>query len=234
MQGPLKRRLRRLAEAPIVTAFHYVWYHSKDTWKSNTYLGHRILQCPLDLQIYQELVHRLRPAFVVQTGVFEGGSALYFANLLDLIGAPPTALVVGVDLELTRRARELTHPRVRLIEGSSTDPAVIDRVRSLTPEGRGLVVLDSDHTRDHVLAELQAYRHMVEPGGYLVVEDTNINGHPVRWNFGPGPTEAVREFLRHNPGFRQDEALWRRNKFSFHRGGWLTRADGGIDHEVRR
>jgi cephalosporin hydroxylase len=112
------------------------------------------------------------------------------------------------------------------VKGSSVDEEILGQVRSLLPEGSGMVVLDSDHSMDHVLAELEAYQEFVGVDSYLVAEDAMLNGHPVKHLHGPGPYEAVQSFLKDNADFIRDDALWKRNKFSFHQRGWLRRVSG--------
>lgn len=220
MRDWLKRKLR----PQVIDAFHRFYYSDIDAWSTNTFLGFRIQQSPFDLQIYHELVWRLRPGYILQTGVSGGGSLAFFASLLDMLGADPGAIVVGVDIRISEAARGLAHPRIRLIEGDSVSPAVLERIRGMLPASRtALVSLDSDHARAHVLKELRLYAEFVPVHSYMVCEDTNINGHPVARNWGEGPMEAVDAFIASDDRFVRDDAVWRRQLISFHQFGWLKR-----------
>lgn len=150
--------------------------------------------------LYQELVHDVGPDLIIETGTWHGGSALYFAHLLDLRGAGE---VVSIDVE--HRVPLPSHPRITFLRASSTDPGVVAQLRERAARARTvMVILDSDHSRDHVAAELDAYADLVTPGSYLVVEDGTVNGHPVLPEFGPGPYEAQQDFLRRRGDFSID------------------------------
>ena len=219
----MKKILKKILSPIIIKYFHYIWWQSKDTWPKNTYLGYEILQCPLDLQLYQEMIFKEKPEFILQTGICGGGSIVYFSSILDLVNAPSSVKVIGVDLVLSEEAKKIKNDRVILYEGSSTDQRVFETVAKLVKGKKGLIILDSDHSKDHVSKELQMYNELVDIGCRMVVEDTNLNGNPVYRAFGPGPYEAVSEFLSKNDNFIADDKIWKRNLFSFHQFGWIKR-----------
>ncbi len=117
------------------------------------------------------------------------------------------------------------HPRITYLVGSSTSPEILEQVKGMIPPSdRVMVILDSDHGRDHVLRELELYSDLVSPGSYMIVEDTNVNGHPVLTSHGPGPTEALEEYLRRDRRFVVDRS---REKFffTFNPGGYLRKVE---------
>jgi cephalosporin hydroxylase len=203
----------------ITNRFHKLYYYRRaQTWCNTRWLGTAVAKCPLDLWIYQELIHEVRPDWIIETGTGLGGSASYFASLCDVSSC---GQVLTIDPLLCEgRPR---HPRIHYLHGASTDPDVVAQVARAVAGARAvLVVLDSDHSRANVLAELRAYHRFVTPGSYCVVEDGNIGGHPVRREFGAGPFEAVRAFLAETDDFEIDRA---REKFylTFNPGGYLRR-----------
>jgi cephalosporin hydroxylase len=198
------------------------------------WLGLPIIQQPCDIVAIQEVIWSVRPEAVVETGVARGGSLALSASMLELIGGD--GIVVGVDVEIRSHNRTAIekHPlagRIRLVEGSSTDPETVAKVKSLV-EGRSpvVVILDSMHTRKHVLSELELYGPLVTPGSYLVVFDTVIEDFPEDyftdrpWGPGNGPKSAVADFLS-RPGcvFDSDDALSSKLVFSAAPGGFLRR-----------
>jgi len=227
-QPPLWRRLpsaltNRALRTPVARGaaarlFHRAYYEAGRSLDAARWLGVEALKTPQDLWVYQEIVVETRPDLIVETGTFNGGTALFLATICDALGH---GRVVSIDVR--RRAPLPEHPRIEYLTGSSIEPPIVDEVRKRAGEqGRLMAVLDSDHSRDHVLAELRAYGPLVAEGCYLVVEDTNINGHPAAPHWGPGPMEALEAFLAEGAPFVSDP---RREKFliTFNPQGFLRR-----------
>jgi cephalosporin hydroxylase len=203
--------VRRVAitDQEIIDAFHLLWYErrQRQTWRDTTWLGMELQQCPLDLWVYQELIHRVAPEVFVEVGVKRGGLTTYIAGLFDLVHGSDTARgrVVGIDIDLSAApASVAAHPRIDLVEGSSTDHATFTRVRDLCAGRPAMVLLDSDHSEPHVRAELELYCTLVPVGGYVIVNDTNIGGHPALAWKESSPFDAVQAFVREHPRFEID------------------------------
>lgn len=191
-------------EKDIVREFHKLYYnshHFSKTFTDTRWMGVPVLKCPLDLWIYQEILFNLKPDILIETGTCEGGSALYLASICDLLGK---GKVITIDIEA--KAGRPAHPRLEYLTGSSVDPAIVSEVKKkMGPDDQAVVFLDSNHEKSHVLKELEIYQTFVRKGSYLIVEDTNINGNPVFPAFGPGPMEALDEFLEKNKDFVIDK-----------------------------
>ena len=215
-QQPLSDR-----EANVVREFHELYYQRWTTGSGDTknlsWFGYHLIKTPLDLWIYQELLVRTRPDIVVQTGTLNGGSALFLAMMQDLLGH---GWIISIDIE--DRPHRPTHPRLSYITGSSVDQAVVAYVFKQVGAGRAMVIFDSDHRADHVYDELIAYSPLVQLGDYLIVEDTNLNGHPVYRDFGPGPMEAIKKFLAKDDSFCVDTGC-ERFLMTLNPGGYLRR-----------
>ena len=195
-----------------------------------TWLGIPIIQLPEDILMVQELVWKNRPDVIVESGVAHGGALILYASLMELLGR---GRVIGVDIEIRKYNRLAieSHPasrRITLIEGSSTDMSTLDAVRARIQPGESvMVMLDSNHTRDHVRAELELYAPLVGPGGYIVVFDEVMpmvadapNGKP-SWDLD-NPLEAVRDFLATHPDFEVDRS-YERLATTYCRSGFLRR-----------
>lgn len=200
--------------------FHRLYYDAGlagGTWMNTRWLGVSTQKCPLDLWIYQEILHEVGPDWIIESGTADGGSALFLASICDLLDH---GRIITIDTE--DRARP-SHPRIDYFTGSLTDPALVARTRERVG-GVVMVILDSDHSLRHVRAELKALAPLVTPGSYLIVEDTNLNGNPVFEDFGPGPMEAVTEFVGEHPEFVADRS---REKFllTFNPRGYLRRVE---------
>ena len=176
------------------------------------------MKCPLDLWIYQEILYEIKPDIVIETGVNEGGGAAFLVSILDSIGK---GKLITVDIELLENRP--VHQRITYIKGSSTDEKVVQQISSVIQKNQVvLVILDSDHNMPHVLREMEIYSEFVTKGSYMIVEDSNVNGHPILPNWGEGPFEAIQEFLTHNNSFEIEKE---REKYymTFNPSGYLKK-----------
>ena len=210
---------RRGISREAAREFHRVYFDlCTDTWCNTKWLGVPVQKCPLDMWVYQEIMAEIRPDLVVETGTADGGSALFLASVCDSLGA---GRILTVDIKKSPLRPE--HERIEYLVGSSVQDEVVARAREAASGAKCvMVILDSDHRKPHVLEELRLYGPLVTSGSYMIVEDTNLNGHPVHPGHGPGPMEAVETFLADRADFERDPS---REKFmlTFNPKGYLRR-----------
>jgi cephalosporin hydroxylase len=176
------------------------WFHETNIWKHMFYRGVRTLKLPSDMWNYQEILFERDIHWVIETGTRHGGSALYFADLLRNAGRD--GRVITIDYQPALDPRVLSDDRIDFMTGDSAAPEVVAEALAKLPGDRKnlFLILDSDHSEAHVRRELDAWVPRLQPGDYLLVEDTIVNGNPVRPTHGPGPLEAIRAFIAANPG----------------------------------
>jgi cephalosporin hydroxylase len=190
-----------------------------DNFGDVKWLGHPIWQNVLDLWSLQEAIAEIRPVLLLETGTNQGGSALFYAHLFDLLDH---GRVLSVDVT---RLHSLEHERAEFLIGSSVDPQVLEVVRQRAGEADGpvMVVLDSDHSQAHVLAELRAYAPLVTPGSLMLVQDGVIDDLTIFATARPGPLKAIDAFLAEDDRFEVDSRFDRRFLVTHHPSGWLRR-----------
>ncbi|MFG0612547.1 cephalosporin hydroxylase family protein [Delftia sp. WSY_14] len=196
-----------------------------------SWMGRPIIQYPQDMLAMQEIIWRVKPDLIIETGIAHGGSLIYYASLCELVGHGEV-LGIDIDIRLHNRVEIENHSmfkRIRMIEGSSIDQHIIDQVRKQAEDKRVIVVLDSNHTHAHVLAELRAYAPLVSEGGYCVVFDTVVEdlqpgSFPDRpWGVGDNPKTAVHEFLKENDNFEIDRDIESKIRITVAPDGYLRR-----------
>ncbi len=184
----------------VIDAFHTLVYNKvshPSTGKAPRFMGIEVWKMPTDLWMYQEIIFDCKPDIIIETGTALGGSGLYLASLCDMVNH---GKVLSIDIvEYPDRP---SHPRLTHLLGSSTSPVIVDQIKSMIAEGNQVMaILDSDHAQKHVIEELRIYGEIVTKGCYMIVEDSNVNGHPVKPEFGPGPKEAVDVYLLENQNY---------------------------------
>lgn len=206
-----RRPVTRLFEADLVAKTH--------NFQSTSWMGVQIMQNVLDLWTIQETIAEVRPGLLIETGTWEGGSALFYAQLMDLMDH---GRVMTIDIDDKNR---LDHPRVEFVHGSSTAPDTMERVGDAVAaaEGPVMVILDGDHSRDHVARELELYGPLVTPGSLLLSQDGIIDTLELFRESRPGPLPANRAFLAAHPEFEYDAERNERFLLTHHPVGWMRR-----------
>ncbi|UVK89912.1 cephalosporin hydroxylase family protein [Pseudomonas sp. B21-051] len=196
-----------------------------------SWMGRPIIQLPQDMMAMQELIWRIKPDLVIECGIAHGGSIIYYASLLELQGHGE---VLGIDRDIRAHNREAieSHPmikRISMIEGSSLDPAVVEQVRQAAAGKKVIVVLDSNHTHEHVLEELRLYAPLVSVDSYCVVMDTVVEDMPADafpdrpWGPGDNPKTAVWAYLKENADFEIDQHMQDKLLITVAADGYLRR-----------
>jgi len=199
-----------------------------------SWMGRPIIALPQDMIAMQEIIWNLQPDLIIETGVAHGGSIVYYASLLELIGKD--GIVVGIDIDIRQHNRQLieAHPmykRIRLIEGSSISLEVLKKVKEIAAEKKTILIcLDSNHTHDHVLQELNLYGPLTSIGSYCVVFDTIVEDMPEdyawgqrTWGKGNNPKTALREFLKTHDDFKIDQEIHNKLLISVAPDGYLKK-----------
>lgn len=181
-----------------------------------SWLGRPIIQLPEDLIRIQEVIYQVKPDVIIETGIAHGGSLIYYASLFQTMGK---GRVIGVDIEIRPHNRQAIEshelfPLITLIEGSSIAPEILSQVKSLVKPGESIMVmLDSNHTKQHVLAELESYSDFVSSGSYIVATDgimkylDNVPRGKPEWKLD-NPSEAATEFVAQHPEFVIEQPKW--------------------------
>ncbi|AKB38766.1 Cephalosporin hydroxylase [Methanosarcina siciliae C2J] len=181
-----------------------------------SWLGRPIIQFPQDIIAMQEIIWKIKPDLIIETGIAHGGSLIFYASMLELLGG--NGQVIGIDIDIRKHNRveiekHQMFKRITMIEGSSTDKKTAEEVYRLAEEKKVLVCLDSNHTHKHVLRELELYAPLVSVGSYCVVFDTIVEDMPAGsfperpWDVGNNPKTAVYEFLKSNENFEIEKDI---------------------------
>jgi cephalosporin hydroxylase len=209
----------RVGGPQIARLYHRYVVGRTSNFAYTKWLGVPIWQNVVDAWTIQETLAEVRPALLIETGTYHGGSSLMYAQLMDLMDHGRVITIDIVD------AHEVEHPRVTFLHGSSTDAEIVARVveEAHAAEGPVMVILDGDHSRDHVARELELYAPLVTPGSYLLSQDGVIDQFGFFRDSRPGPLKANRDFLARHPEFEHDRERNERFGISHHPLGWMRR-----------
>jgi len=231
-----ERNIERLGADKVSKdhAMNFMLSSSQHQYTYNfTWMGRPIIQYPQDIIALQEIIWKVKPDLIIETGIAHGGSLIFSASMLELIGG--NGAVVGIDIDIRKHNRDEIekHPmfkRIKLVEGSSIDEKTVNEVKKIAASYKNvMVILDSNHTHDHVLDELKWYSPLVSVGNYLCVFDTLVEDIPDEyfkdrpWKKGNNPKTAVWEFLKQNKNFEIDKGVENKLLITVAPDGYLKR-----------
>lgn len=222
MQDAVRKTMHE--HGPLLQEYHNVWYNAPHTWHYTRFLGVGMMKSPNDLWAYHDLMTEHRPTTVIETGTYAGGSALWFAYLMDMLGIDGHVYTIDFD-----DRRKCSHPRITFLGGDSTNPEIRDAIVEEVVKKHGalgplLVSLDADHSAAHVKAELELYAPLCQVNDWLVVEDTNIAWTGDKGD--PGARGGLQSYICAHPGEWRQDPLCERWLLSMNPGGWLQRIKG--------
>ena len=181
-------------EAQEILRLANILYFKNGSYANTKWMGIQAAKCPMDMWVYQELIHSLDTELLIETGTLMGGSALFFAHVFDIMGR---GKVISVDI--IKRENLPKHPRIKYLTGSSIDKSILKKIKKRADKSTStMVILDSDHKADYKLKELNAYASFVTKGNYMIAEDSSFDYYPAWPEYGPGPATAVRDFMKTN------------------------------------
>jgi cephalosporin hydroxylase len=229
-----KENIRQLGQNEYLHNISTKWIKEVSLYKYSyhfTWLGRPIIQFPQDIIAMQEIIWNVKPDLIIETGIAHGGSLIFYASMLELLGGNGKVLGIDIDIRKHNRVEIENHPmfnRIKMIQGSSIDDNIVQQVYDFAKNKKQiLVTLDSNHTHNHVLKELQLYSPLVTKGSYLVVFDTIIEDMPEDfysgrpWGKGNNPKTAVWEFLKTNDRFEIDKEIENKLLITVAPGGYL-------------
>mgnify|MGYP001826019726 CR=1 FL=1 len=212
-----KRVMTKQQKDEIIRIANIIYFRS-NVWDKTHWMGKKIGKCPMDLWVYQEWIFKNRPDVIIETGTFVGGSALYFAHMLDLVNH---GKIITIDIkEYDGLPR---HPRIEYIVGSSVDDETVKKVeKKIGGASNIMVILDSDHHMHHKLREMEIYGRYVSVDNYMIVEDSCFDEYPAWPEYGPGPAAAIGEYLSKYDNFEADKTM-EKNLITFVPNGFLKK-----------
>jgi len=200
--SPIKKNKQKIDAKEIIRLANIIYFRS-EVYKKTKWMGVGTAKCPMDMWMYQEIMFNLKTDLIIETGTYAGGSALFFAQMFDLMGR---GKIISIDIQDFKGRPE--HPRIEYITGSSIDPDIIAKLQPAVDAAESVwVILDADHHAPFKLKELELYSPMVSVNSYIIAEDSCFDEYPAWPEYGPGPAAAITEFISMNDNFEIDRSL---------------------------